>query len=228
MRKDYSLVSELGKSNMTDINNASKVVFSAPSDDWMSIAYKTAWSQYAHEDELRHNKNVLYISIQTALFMIISGAIAVFKKPLLVTIGTTFNLAPVVLGLLFIGIAIFAIHINGYWEHVIRAGRAWMYLRYVTARVIEHKAGLAEFGPATLEHTWSVYSERPENKQKPLDRKMYFPFEHIPELKDVGLYIKPPTGESTAALSIVRTLKVLWSCVAVLGELLVLSFFIFR
>lgn len=189
-----------------------------PTDHWLRLAYKLAWAQYAHEDELRHHKNTLYISIQTALFAILPATIAFMNRsPNQGSGGTTVDVASLVIGTLFIGTALFGFRINKYWENVIRSGRGWMYLRYATGRAIEHEVGLSEFGLAAMEHRWDNFCKQNNQLQRRLDERSYFPFAHIKALEDVSLYPKPPIGESHAALGIVRTLNIIWLVVGILG-----------
>lgn len=189
-----------------------------PSEEWLRKAYELAWEQYAHEDELRHHKNTLYIGIQTALFAILPTSVIFLigtrKHEIL---GITIDTPTLVIGLLFMGTAIFGLLINGYWENVIRSGRAWMYLRYATARAIEHRVGLSDFGLAAMEHKWDVHCKTTKESRRHLDKRTYYPFAHIEELKDFALYRKTPIGESHAALGIVRTLNIMWLLVICIG-----------
>ncbi|SRR5579862_3325451 len=186
-------------------------------DNWLRLIYELAWTQYSHEDELRHNKNTLYITIQTALFALLPATVAF-------SLGSAnkglSEVAPYVLGILFIGTAILGHIVNRYWENVVRSGRSWLYLRYATARAIEHQLGLSEFGLAGMEHRWDQYCK--VNKPTSLDERCYFPFKEIPDLQDVGLYPKPPIGESHAALGIVRALNWIWLFVGAAGLVMIL------
>ena len=195
-----------------------------PSDEWLRLAYDLAWSQYAHEDALRHQKNTLYISIQTALFAILPTTVFFVAGTTKHKIFDTLVDTPTLLiGLLFMGTAIFGMLVNSYWENVIRSGRAWMYLRYATARLIEHQIGLSECGLAAMEHRWDAYCKSNKGSRRDLDKRSYYPFAHIPELKDVTLYPKAPIGESHAALGIVRTLNVMWMVAVCIGTICVVK-----
>lgn len=190
-------------------------------DEWLRLAYELCWEQYAHEDELRHHKNVLYLTIQTALLALAPATLSFSDKLGTVTVsGLSLDLRFFAVPLAVLILSIIGCRVCQYWANVIRAGRGYLYLRLATAAKIEYEAQLGGNGLAQIEHDWDKFSKADPNRNP--DLPSYTPFPEPSALSHIQMYPKGSMGESRAALSITRVLLVVWRAAAFFSTLTLL------
>jgi len=184
-------------------------------NEWLRTIYIEAWKQYSHEDNISQSRNNLFLAVQAALIAILTGISSVLiDLKAFKTEPDNFWKGIAILGLVSLIFGIFARLLTLVWKKVTEAGRAFLNLRWVTARAIEEKADIN--GLAVTEDKWYRYS-----KNNP-DAEYYHPFLDSETLKDYKIPTKKRVGGWGSILRVINIVNGLWYFIIAVGALLIL------
>lgn len=188
----------------------------APDKDvWKSLLYSEAWKQYCHEDNLGQSRNNLFMGVQAALIALLALAL----KPLLETEPTylwncNIHLGMMVFGCLAAIIGKISYALDSHWLAVIEAGRAYLNIRWCTVIGLETELGLQQYGPASLEDKWRVFSrENPDEE--------YQPFADSNTLRSIKVPPLPETRGWSSMKRVVTVLQRVHMAMVIVGVLLI-------
>ncbi len=182
--------------------------------------YAEAWRQYSHEDNIYQSRNTLYLGVQAALLAIITGV-----TPALIGLEPlTFGSYKVAIGIMLFGITAIAFSILGIsltynWEGLTHASRAFLSLRFSTAKIIENQLGMENIGLAGIENQWADWSR--ENQEQIIKNDAYwFPSGFTERTgKQIEIRPRPKLGGFDAHLGVIKLIRSAWYIIGAAGIL---------
>ncbi len=179
--------------------------------EWLRSLYAESWRQITHEDVLSQQRNNLFLGIQAALIAILTAVFGFLIKMQPVTIrGAQFHLGLALLGLIALAFAMFSLLLAGYWAAVTRAGRSYLSIRWVVARMIEVQTALGGVGLATIEDKWKRHSAKHPKKD-------FAPFPHVRGLEEVKIPAAERIRGWTSILRAIGVVRAVWTLVLLAG-----------
>jgi hypothetical protein len=182
---------------------------------WLQILYQEAWKQYSHEDNISQSRNNLFMGIQAALVTILVGVTPFLIGMTPIAVGNKeIPIGIPVLGFILILFSFFATRLTLYWKGVTKAGNAYLNLRWITIRAIEHRVGLSGINLAEIEHKWRQFIRVNPDKN-------YHPFVESEDLNEHYVAPRGEVGGWDSILRVIDLVKAIWRFLGVMGILLI-------